>query len=405
MDGVNVKSEIGLLKQVVLHRPGKELLNLTPNSLEPLLFDDIPFLTVAQEEHDSFAQSLRDEGVEVLYLEDLAAEALSNEQVRDAFLQDWVQETGIHSESQQEQILNYLRSEFCDTKDLILKTIEGIGRKDIQLPSSTLADLIGSDDDLLVDPMPNLYFTRDPFANLGNGVSIHRMYSATRRRETLYLQYIYAHHPQFSGVKHYYERDAVAHIEGGDILNINETTLAVGISQRTEASAVEQLAKNIFADEESSISTILAINIPKTRAFMHLDTVFTQIDYDKFAIHPGIVAPLQIFELKPAAEGEVAINELDSSLSEILSHYVGISVELIACAGGDRIASEREQWNDGTNMLALMPGKICVYQRNEVTNELLDSRGIDLIVMPSSELSRGRGGPRCMSMPTWREDL
>ena len=253
--------------------------------------------------------------------------------------------------------------------------------------------------------MPNLYFTRDPFAMIGNGVSINRMYSVTRNRETIYGDYIFKYHPDFAGTPTYYDRNDTFHIEGGDILNINEHVLAIGISQRTEPDAIDAIAHNVFNDETSTIDTILAFNIPSSRAFMHLDTVFTQIDYDKFTIHPGIMGPLTVFEITPDGKGGTKIRERNEDLEKVLSEYVGQPVKLIPCGGGDRIAAEREQWNDGSNTLCVRPGTVVVYQRNNVTNDVLYKEGLDLLVVPSAELSRGRGGPRCMSMPFWREDL
>ena len=189
------------------------------------------------------------------------------------------------------------------------------------------------------------------------------------------------------------------------MLNINDHVLAIGISQRTEPDAIDQLAHNVFSDETSTIDTILAFNIPVSRAFMHLDTVFTQIDYDKFTIHPGIMGPLTVFEITPDGNGGTKIRERDEDLESILTEYVGQPVKLIPCGGGDRIAAEREQWNDGSNTLCVRPGTVVVYQRNNVTNDVLYKQGINCLEMPSAELSRGRGGPRCMSMPAWREAL
>ncbi|WP_449315107.1 arginine deiminase family protein, partial [Rubneribacter sp.] len=191
--------------------------------------------------------------------------------------------------------------------------------------------------------------------------------------------------------------------EGGDILNINDHVLAIGISQRTEPDAIDEIAHNIFNDKTSPVDTILAFNIPNSRAFMHLDTVFTQIDVDKFTIHPGIMGPLTVFEITPEGAG-IKVKEMNDTLENILEKYVGCPVELIPCCGGDRIAAEREQWNDGSNTLCIAPGKIVVYERNDVTNAVLAEKGLELVVVPSAELSRGRGGPRCMSMPIWRED-
>ena len=188
------------------------------------------------------------------------------------------------------------------------------------------------------------------------------------------------------------------------MLNLTEDTLAIGISQRTEPDAIDQLAHNVFGDETSTIDTILAFNIPVSRAFMHLDTVFTQIDRDKFTIHPGIMGPLTVFEITPDGDGGTRIRERDEDLESILTEYVGQPVQLIPCGGGDRIAAEREQWNDGSNTLAIAPGEVVVYSRNYVTNRSLEEAGIKVHTIPSAELSRGRGGPRCMSMPLWRED-
>ena len=405
MAGVNVKSEIKPLKKVLLHRPGRELLNLTPNTLEELLFDDIPFLKVAQEEHDAFAQALRDNGVEVVYLERLMAEVLDqNPELREKFLKQFIEEAGIRTERYQKIIYDYLNDNYPDNFDLVLKTMEGINLTELHTDkSNSLVDLVSEASKMVIAPMPNLYFTRDPFAMIGNGVSINRMYSVTRNRETIFAEYIFTHHPDFKDVPQYYSRYSAFHIEGGDILNINEHVLAIGISQRTEPDAIDALAHNIFNDETSPIDTILAFNIPNNRAMMHLDTVFTQIDTDKFTIHPGIMGPLTVFEITPEGDG-IKVKEMTGKLEDILEKYVGVPVELIPCGGGDRIAAEREQWNDGSNTLCIAPGTVVVYERNDVTNKVLEEKGIKLVVIPSAELSRGRGGPRCMSMPIWRED-
>ena len=405
MAGVNVKSEIKPLKKVLLHRPGKELLNLTPNTLEELLFDDIPFLKVAQEEHDAFAQALRDNGVEVVYLEKLMAEVLDqNPELREQFLKQFIEEAGIRTDRYQKIIYDYLNDNYPDNLELVMKTVEGINLTELHTDkSNSLVDLVSEASKMVVAPMPNLYFTRDPFAMIGNGVSINRMYSVTRNRETIYAEYIFTHHPDFKDVPQYYSRYNTFHIEGGDILNINDKVLAIGISQRTEPDAIDAIAKNIFEDETSPVETILAFNIPNNRAMMHLDTVFTQIDTDKFTVHPGILGPLTVFEITPEGDG-IKVKEMNGTLESILEKYVGHPVELIPCGGGDRIAAEREQWNDGSNTLCIAPGTIVVYERNDVTNKLLKEKGLNVIEVPSAELSRGRGGPRCMSMPIWRED-
>ena len=206
----------------------------------------------------------------------------------------------------------------------------------------------------------------------------------------------------------WYDHRSDWHIEGGDVLNINAHTLAIGISQRTEASAIEALAKNLFwGPGESEIDTVYAIRIPNGYAYMHLDTVCTQVDYDKFTVYPGIFKTLRVYKLtRGAAPGEIAMVEMDETLEGILEAATGVDhVKLIECGGGDMIEASREQWNDGSNTLAVAPGKVCVYERNVVTNDVLYKEGLELLVVPSEELSRGRGGPRCMSMPFWREEI
>ena len=409
MKGICVRSEIKPLKKVLLHRPGRELLHLTPDRLPELLFDDIPFLKVAQQEHDAFAQILRSNGTEVVYLEDLMAEVLKlhPEQTK-PFLYQWLSEGNIKTRRWQDKLYEYLIGNF-EGKALVEKTMEGITLKEMGGASAySLQDLIAPADDLVVDPMPNLYFTRDPFASVGTGVFLHKMRFPTRCRETIYADYIFRFHPDFEGlVKRYYDRDGHANIEGGDVLNLTEDTLAIGISQRTSPDAIEEASRNLFADPEAKIRTVLAFDIPSCRAFMHLDTVFTQIDYDKYTIHPAILGPLTVYEITPGVSDptDLHIRRIDSKLEDILAKYTRTDhVKLINCGGDDLIASAREQWNDGSNTLCIAPGKIVVYERNDVTNAILRDEGIQVLEMPSAELSRGRGGPRCMSMPIIRAE-
>ena len=413
MSAINVTSEIKPLKEVLLHRPGKELLNLTPDSLERLLFDDIPFLDVAKKEHEEFATKLKENGVTVYYLEDLMTETLDlNPDIKPRFVWQFIKEAGVNTPKYKDLVYDFLM-DIKDNKEFVLKTMEGIRINELDLAKKkdekSLVDLVSEESSFIADPMPNLYFTRDNFASIGNGVSLNKMYSVTRNRETIYAEYIFNYHPKFRGqIVKYYDRYEDCHIEGGDILNLNEHVIAVGISQRTEAGAIDQLAKNIFKNKECKIDTILAFNIPVSRAFMHLDTVFTQIDVDKFTYHPGIMETLQVFEITegdiPDSDEDLNVKEIKGSLEAILEKYLGIDVTLIPCAGGDKIASAREQWNDGSNTLCIAPGVVIVYDRNTETNEVLKKHGIKVIEMSSAELSRGRGGPRCMSMPLRREE-
>lgn len=406
---IQVKSEIGKLRQVMLHRPDKELEHLVPGDLERLLFDDIPYLKTAQNEHDLFAGIMRGQGVEVVYLEDLTAEVLKeNQELKEQFIKQFIEEGNVADIKMREYLFSYLM-EIPDAKELVLKLMSGVRAGELKVRTNRpLVDLIKTENQFILDPIPNLYFTRDPFACIGNGVSLNCMYSRTRRRETLFGKYVLENHPDFAGqTPFYYKREYPYAIEGGDILNLNSKVLAIGISQRTTAEAIELIARNIFADESSEIETILALDIPAIRAFMHLDTVCTQVDYDKFTIHPGILGTLRIFEIKKGSkEDELKVTEMNSSLEEVLASQLKLDkVTLIQCGGKDRIASEREQWNDGSNTLCIEPGKVVVYDRNYVTNQILRENGVQVLEMASSELSRGRGGPRCMSMPLVREAI
>ncbi|MFH5882000.1 arginine deiminase [Liberiplasma polymorphum] len=401
----NVYSEIGKLKTVLLHRPGKELENLTPTILEKLLFDDIPYLKVAQEEHDAFAETLRNEGVEVLYITEMVKEALeANPEIIDEFIRQFIDEAQVKSKSVKESIFKFLKA--LPPLQMVEKMIAGIRTHDFKANKPTsIMDMLEDEYPFFTDPMPNILFQRDPFATIGKGVSIHKMYTDTRRRETIFSEYMFNYHPRFKdeNIPKYYKRDNRYNIEGGDILILNKETLAIGISKRTDPRAIQHLAETLFETGES-FKTILAFNIPKTRAFMHLDTVFTQVDYGVFAIHPGIMKVLTIFEVTKNKDG-VHVTKVVTTLEAILEKHLNRKIELIHCGGSDIVHSEREQWNDGANTLTVEPGKVIVYSRNHITNELFKQKGIKVLEIPSSELSRGRGGPRCMSMPIFREDL
>ena len=404
---INVKSEIAPLKKVLLHRPGKELENMAPEFLERLLFDDIPYLKRAQEEHDAFAQMLRDNGVEVVYLHELAAVAIAEPEIRKQFIYQFIVEAGIKHPRLKETVYQFLDS-IKDNETLIRRTMEGIQRQDLPEVNEVkgLAELAPNAYPFVADPMPNLYFTRDPFASIGHTASVNKMYSVMRDREVIYADYIFNYHPEYAGTQKSYKRYFDFSIEGGDILTLNEKTLAIGISQRTQAEAIEKLAEQLFFEiEGNKVETILAFDIPKIRAYMHLDTVFTQIDHDKFTVHPGIQETLVVFELTKGENGAIKIEEEKGSLEEILEKHLGHKITLIPCGGGDYVISQREQWNDGSNTLCIRPGEVVVYGRNDVTNALLEKHGIKLHVVPCSELSRGRGGPRCMSMPLFREEV
>ncbi len=404
-----VNSEIGPLKKVLLHRPGRELEQLVPQELERLLFDDIPYLALAQQEHDTFAAILRGQGVEVVYLEDLMAETLrSDPSLRARFVWEFIQEGGPVARSHATE-LEALLLGIEDDGELVRKTMSGVTTEELgdRLQDGPLTRLTRERRRFVLDPIPNLYFTRDPFACIGRGVSLNRMYSVTRCRETIYGDYILRRHPDYAGqVPLWYERVWPFHIEGGDILNLSAEVLAVGLSQRSSPEAVELLAQQLFSDDACAVRRILALDIPSIRAFMHLDTVFTQVDRDKFSVHPDILRSLRIYDIRRGARGEMRVEARREGLEAVLCETLGLEhVTLIRCGGKDDIAAAREQWNDGANTLCIAPGKVVVYNRNYVTNEILRSNGVEVFEMPSSELARGRGGPRCMSMPLIRESV
>lgn len=405
---IHVYSEIGKLKTVMLHRPGKELENLAPDILHRMLIDDIPYLKIAQEEHDAFAHVLRQQGIKVLYLEDLLAESLTDEKVRRAFLDQLLDESSIKKQDPLHQLLlNYLQELL--TKEMVKTVIAGIRKSAIHNSTPSLADLAEDPDyPFYLDPMPNVYFTRDQQAAIGSGMTINRMTFRARRRESLFMETILKNHPDFKNATIPVWRDRYHHgrLEGGDELVLNNHVLAVGISQRTSATAITDLAHNLF--DHSSYDTILAIKIPHNHAMMHFDIVFTMINYNQFTVHPFILdkaGKIDIYVLQPDDHNGVKITE-KNDLVQVLKENLHLSeLDLIPTGGGDPIAAPREQWNDGSNTLAIAPGEVVTYDRNYVSNDLLRKHGIIVHEIRSSELSRGRGGPRCMSCPLIREDL
>lgn len=403
---INNFSEIAPLKKILLHRPGNEFLNLTPNTLQRLLFDDIPFLKIAQQEHDAFANALRAEGVEVVYLVDLVAETLdSDPHLRKQFIKQFIAEGGVTSPKVAGLCFDLLNS-IKDNKALVSKCIEGIDDSEIKELSHSSGFYATRDiGKMILDPLPNLYAPRDPFATIGNGVSLHKMHSVTRCRETIFGEYIFKYHPFYEGTKLYYNRDEDYSIEGGDIQVLSPEVIAIGISERTEPDAIATLAKKIFKEKNTSFKYVLAIDIPDERSFMHLDTVMTRVDYNKFAVHSHIMDISTIYEITPAGNGEVEIIEVKQGLAKVLEKYLHIDkVELIKCGNGKRIPAEREQWSDGVNFICIRPGVVIGYDRNFVTNETMRRHGVKVIEIPSCELSRGRGGTHCMSMALMRED-
>ena len=368
--GIHNFSEIGKLNKVLLHRPGEELESLTPATLERLLFDDIPYLKVAQEEHDRFAEVLRENGVEVIYYVDEVAKAIADPARQIQLVNDFLNISKIHAKGLRASMTSLLLD--MPPKQMVTKMIAGIKRCEVATKQPTsLMDLVDDDYPFVSDPMPNLYFNRD-FATQDN--------------------------------KMWYDLSDSYSIEGGDVLVLSKDIVAVGLSERTTVSGAETFARNLL--QNSDFKKVLAFDIPETRAFMHLDTVFTMVDYDKFTIHPEIEGPLSVYEMTLDEHGELRFGAIKEELKDILALELKLpTVDLIRCGGGDLMAAQREQWNDGSNTLCIAPGRVITYERNYVTNDLLAKHGLDVLTVPSAELSRGRGGPRCMSCPVNRDDL
>lgn len=406
---IHVMSEIGKLKCVLVKRPAEEIENFTPEMMPRLLFDDIPYLPIAQKEHDAFTQILRDNGAEVLYLETLSAEALDagGSEVRDDFLERMLTESGYAAGTIHDALKEYLGG--MNNQDMVNKIMVGIRKNEIDfIPNDLVSFAENSDYEFYMDPMPNLYFTRDPSACIGDGLSINHMTYAARQRESLFNETIIKYHPRFAdqGINVWRDRNHDTRIEGGDELVLSDHVMAIGVSQRTSAAAIEDIAKNLFKD--SNFDTVIAIQIPKNHAMMHLDTVFTMINYDQFTVHPGILGEggqIDTWTITPGKDGELDIKH-DDDLKKVLKSALKLDdLDLIPTGGGDPIIAGREQWNDGSNTLAIAPGTVVTYNRNYVSNELLRQHGIKVLETISSELSRGRGGPRCMSCPIVREDI
>jgi arginine deiminase len=403
---LDVRSEVGKLNTVLLHKPGRELDKLTPDHLRTLLFDDIPWLKQMRTEHDEFADILRERGVETLYIEDLLAEILADKALKRRFVRDIIEQSHIENDSLREALVHNISSKSADKVADI--AIAGLMKSEVEelKYEKNLWNYFSEDFPMYINPVPNLYFMRDPAAVIGSGFCINKMFTEARRREPLLVRYVYEHHPIFAvnESKLWYDEKHTFNIEGGDTLVLSSDVVAIGCSQRTSASAIETLSKKLFA-EDPNLKEVLAIHLPALREFMHLDTVFTMIDRDVFTIYPGIIDRIQVYRIFPGASGEVKI-KAESNLSDALKNCLRLgSVRMVESGGGNAIDAAREQWNDSTNTLAIEPGVVVTYSRNERTNESLRESGIEVLEINGSELARGRGGPRCMSCPLSREAL
>lgn len=393
-------SEVGTLRAVILHRPGPELQRLTPRNNDALLFDGLPWVAKAQREHDAFADVLRSRGVEVLLLADLLTEALAHSgAARMHGISAAVDARRLGVPLAQE-LSAYLRG--LPPVELAHILMAGMTFNEVPFHGAelSLVRLMHHGGDFVIEPLPNLLFTRDSSFWIGPRVAITSLALPARVRETSLTDLIYAHHPRFLGVRRAYESRS-APVEGGDVLLLGPGVVAVGVGERTTPAGAEALARSLFDDDLAH--TVLAVPIRQERAQMHLDTVCTMVDVDAVVMYPNIVDPLSAFTIHRTEAGIRIDDEVPFVVAA--ADAMGIEELRVIDTGLDPVTAEREQWDDGNNTLALAPGVVVAYERNSETNARLADSGIEVLSIEASELGTGRGGPRCMSCPAARDLL
>ncbi|MBU3705374.1 MAG: arginine deiminase [Mycobacterium sp.] len=397
---LGVDSEVGALRVVILHRPGPELQRLTPRNNDELLFDGLPWVARAQEEHDAFADLLRSRGVEVLLLADLLTEALDSGAARMQGITAAVDTRRLGSPLAAE-LSAYLRG--LPPADLARILIAGMTFAELPVDTRTETSLVRRmqhGGDFVIDPLPNLMFTRDSSFWIGPRFAITSLALPARAREASLTDLIYAHHPRFLGVRRAYESHT-APVEGGDVLLLAPGVVAVGVGERTTPAGAEALARSLFDDDLAH--TVLAVPIAQQRATMHLDTVCTMVDVDAVVMYPNVAPALSAFTMK-RSEGGIRILD-EAPFVTAAAEAMGIERLRVIDTGLDPVTAEREQWDDGNNTLALAPGVVVAYERNIETNARLADAGIEVLPIAAGELGTGRGGPRCMSCPAARDPV